>query len=181
VKHRNLFVADTPALAAQTLRNLRRLPPLNGVPIRVGRAAGLCDRYGASHAVAFLRERRILFDCEDAEFPRIFAHEVFHFVWLRAGNSARNSFGQILAAEIGNGARGELGWSSEWRKRELTAADRREPTRRWREYCSESFCDTAAWLYSGVMEHDEFTLAKNWRKLRRQWFARVLGARQLPI
>ena len=22
-------------------------------------------------------------------------------------------------------------------------------TRHWREYCCESFCDTAAWLYSG--------------------------------
>ena len=31
-------------------------------------------------------------------------------------------------------------------------------TRRWREYCCESFCDTAAWMYSGVERHEEFTL-----------------------
>jgi hypothetical protein len=175
------FVFATPSLEPPVRRSLRRLPPLAGAPIRIARAAGLHDRYGASHAVTFLRDRRILFDCVRAEFPRIFVHEVFHFVWLRAGNATRNSFAQILAAEIGRGARGELGWSAEWRKQELTEADRRNRTRRWREYCCESFCDTAAWLFSGIALHDEFTLAKSCRKLRRQWFARMLGAGQIPI
>jgi hypothetical protein len=181
VKRQNPFVADIPALAPQVRRSLRRLPPLTGAPIRVGRAAGLHDRYGASHAVTFLRQRRILFDCEAAEFPRIFVHEVFHFAWLRAGNAVRHSFEKVLADELKTGERGELGWSSEWRKRELTAADRRDRTRRWREYCCESFCDTAAWLFSGIPRHDEFTLAKSCRKLRREWFARTLGAGQLPV
>ena len=74
-----------------------------------------------------------------------------------------------------------LGWSAEWRKRRLTAADRRGRTRRWREYCCESFCDTAAWLYSGVERHDEFTLAGRCRKTRSQWFVRTFSAGQLPI
>jgi len=179
--HAGLFITGDPSLKLGVLQSLRRLPPLNGAPIRVGRASGLADRHGASHAVTFLRERRILFDCMRREFPRIFVHEVFHFIWLRAGNTARNSFGQVLAAEIERGARGELGWSAEWRKLKLTAADRRNRTRRWREYCCESFCDTAAWLYSGVERHDEFTLAKSCRKLRRKWFAQMLGAGQLPV
>lgn len=177
----NPFITNSPALKSQILRSLQRLPPLTGAPIRLSRAAGLRDRHGDSHAVTFLRKRRILFDCIRAEFPRIFVHEVFHFVWLRAGNATRNSFEKILAAEIANGARGELGWSAEWRKLELTTADRRDRTRRWREYCCESFCDTAAWLYSGLERHDEFTLAKNCRKLRRQWFADTLGVSQIPI
>jgi len=175
------FLADDASLARGVSRVLRRLPTLMGAPIWVGRAPGLSDRYGASHAGAMLRERRILFDCAPAEFTRIFVHEVFHFVWLRAGNAARNSFGQLLASEMERGVSGELGWSAELRKGKLTAADRRERTRRWREYCCESFCDTAAWLYSGVEGHDEFTLATPCRKFRAQWFSRTLGGRQLPI
>jgi hypothetical protein len=143
--------------------------------------AGLSSNYGPSHAGTLLRERRIVFDCVKAEFPRIFVHEVFHFVWLRAGNAIRIAFEQLLAAEIERGARGELGWSAELRKDKLTAADRRGRTRRWREYCCESFCDTAAWLYSGVERHEEFTLAKPCRKLRGQWFQGAFGGRQLPI
>lgn len=181
VKNRNPFVADDPSLAPGITRLLRRLPPLAGPPVHIGRMEGLRSRYGASHAGTMLRERRILFDCAPAEFPRIFVHEVFHFVWLRAGNPARRSFGQLLAGEIEGGVSGELGWSAELRKARMTAADRRNRTRRWREYCCESFCDTAAWLYSGVKRHDEFTLAKRCRKIRRQWFARTLGGGQLPI
>jgi hypothetical protein len=181
VKRCNPFVADDPSLAAGVSRAVRRLPHLLGESIGVGRMPGLRDRHGASHAGALLRERRILFDCARAEFPRIFAHEVFHFVWLRAGNVARNSFGQLLAGEMKGGVAGELGWSAELRKGKLTAADWRERTRRWREYCCESFCDTAAWLYSGVKGHEEFTLAKRCRKTRREWFERTLGAGQLPI
>jgi hypothetical protein len=175
------FVADDLSLALGVSRLLPRLPPLAGAPVHIGRAPGLRGRYGASHAATMLRDRRILFDCAPAEFPRIFVHEVFHFVWLRAGNAARVSFEQLLAGEIEGGVRGELGWSAELRKGKLTAADRRTRTRRWREYCCESFCDTAAWLYSGVERHDEFTLAKRCRKTRSQWFARTLGGGQLPI
>lgn len=162
-------------------RTLRRLPHLSGQRILLGRARGLRDKHGPVHGGSFLRERRILFDCTRAEFPRIFVHEVFHFVWLRLGNPARRSFERLIAREIERGARGELGWAAESRKIGLTRADLRNRTRRWREYCCEGFCDTAAWVYSGVREHPEFTLGTYWRQRRREWFEETLGGRELPI
>ncbi len=160
---------------------LVRMPPFAGNPIRLETARGLRDRSRAVHAGAFLRERRIAFDCAAREFPRIFAHELFHFVWLRAGNARRRSFERLLEGERRAGARGELGWSAEWRKRELADTDVRARGRRWREYCCESFCDTAAWLYSGTARHEEFTLAARWRERRARWFERHLGGRALPV
>jgi hypothetical protein len=160
---------------------LDRLPEISGRPIRIQRAPGLRDRNGPVHAAAFLRERRIAFDCTAPEFPRIFIHELFHFVWLRAGNPQRWSFEDVIRGECRAGARGELGWSAEWRKAELRAADLRRRTRRWREYCCESFCDTAAWLYSGVDRHPEFTLVPRCRKRREEWFREELERRRLSI
>lgn len=145
------------------------------------RAPGLRDRRGPVHAGAFLRERRIAFNCSRAEFPRIFVHELFHFVWVRAGNARRREWERILAAECAAGAPGELGWSAAWRKHELRPADRRRRSRRWREYCCESFCDTAARLYSGVREHPEFTLAARFYIRRRIWFRKALEHLQLPV
>jgi hypothetical protein len=159
----------------------RRLPELRGEPICVEACAHLRDRRGPVHATSFLRERRIAFDCTAAEFPRIFVHELFHFVWARAGNPLRWSYEKALAGEFRDRIRGELGWSAEWRKGALTARDLRRRTRRWREYCSESFCDTAAWLYSGVDGHDEFTLASRSRPVRRRWFQDELGPGPLSI
>ncbi|HEV2445398.1 MAG TPA: hypothetical protein VGS58_05730, partial [Candidatus Sulfopaludibacter sp.] len=143
--------------------------PLSGPLPRMEAVAGLCDRRGPVHGGAFLREGRIAFDCTPAEFPRIFVHELFHFAWLRAGNAVRRSFEELLRREHRAGARGELGWSSAWRKQALDAGDIGRRTRRWREYCCESFCDTAAWLYSGIARHPEFTLAGNPRRTRRRW------------
>jgi hypothetical protein len=162
-------------------RILSRLPPLSGQPVRLARARNLRDRHGPVHGGALLRERRILFDCTRTEFPRIFVHELFHFVWLRAGNPARRAFEESIAREIERGAAGELGWAAESRKNELTELDRTRRTRRWREYCCESFCDTAAWLYSGLRAHPEFTLAISWRERRRTWFETVLCRRHLSI
>jgi hypothetical protein len=104
------------------------------------------------------------------EFSRIFVHELFHFAWLRLGNAKRRSYEEMIAGELRRKMRGELGWSAEWRKGKLTPQDRRERTRKWREYCCESFCDTAAWLYAGVRRHAEFTLAAAAREGRREWF-----------
>ena len=160
---------------------LDRLPPLRGAPIRIERVPGLRDRRGAVHAGSFLRERRIAFNCSRAEFPRIFVHEVFHFVWLRAGNPLRRSWERLLKAEIDAVARGELGWSAEWRKRDLGKRDIGRRTRSWREYCCESFCDSAAWSYSGVSRHEEFTLATRFCAGRREWFAKEIRARELPV
>jgi hypothetical protein len=154
---------------------------LAGLPVWVEAVRGLRDRRGPVHAGAFLRERRIALDCTRAEFPRIFAHEAAHFIWLRLGNPVRFRYEDVLRAEIAGTARGELGWSAEWRKNALRAEDIAGRTRRWREYCCESFCDTAAWLYSGTKRHQEFTLGTRWRRQRRTWFAEVLGNRTLSI
>ena len=151
---------------------IRRLPDLRGLPVRIQEADGLRHERGPVHAGSFLRERRIAFDCTRSEFPRIFTHELAHFVWLRLGNRRRLEYEEIVRRELLAGARGELGWSAERRKRVLPAVAWQERRRAWREYCCESFCDSAAWLWSGVRNHAEFTLAIRYRKLRAAWFAR---------
>jgi len=176
-----LFVFEDPTREKQARVLLRRLPPMAGRPVRIRKVRGLRDRRGPVHAGAFLSERAIRFDCARAEFPRIFVHELFHFVWLRAGNPVRRAFEDLLKAEIRAGARGELGWSAEWRKVRLGRPDIRMRTRRWREYCCESFCDTAAWLYSGVARHEEFTLRALFRQRRRVWFRNALETKRLSI
>jgi hypothetical protein len=138
----------------------------------------LRDRRGPVHAGSFVRERRITFDCTLAEFPRIFVHELFHFVWLRMGNPIRRDWENLIRRERDSG---ELGWSAEWRRKALTKNDIRSRTRRWREYCCESFCDTAAWIYSGTRRHAEFTLASRFRDARRGWFRKVLAGRDLSV
>jgi len=177
----SLLAAADPALARQVRRVLGRLPSLTGAPIRVERTGGLRDRRGPVHAGSFLRERRIALDCTRAEFPRILVHELFHFVWLRAGNQVRMAYEQVVAGEYRAGARGELGWSAEWRKRTLEPEDVDRRSRRWRQYCCESFCDSAAWLYSGVRRHREFTLAIRFSARRRAWFDATISPRVLSI
>jgi hypothetical protein len=176
-----LFTSDDPSLQRRARAMESRLPELHGDPIRLHGLPDLHDRRGPVHAASFLRERRIAFDCTRAEFPRIFVHELFHFVWLRAGNPLRWSYESLLAAEFRSRAHGELGWSAEWRKAELTTSDVRHRERRWRDYCCESFCDTAAWLYSEIGRHPEFTLPQHCRKRRREWFARELESKGLSI
>jgi hypothetical protein len=160
---------------------LRHLPPISGAPVLIQNADALGDRRGAVHAGAFVRERRIAFHCSRKEFPRIFVHELFHFVWARLGNPARRSYERLVEGEWQAGARGELGWSAEWRKRARAAADIQSRSRRWREYCCESFCDTAAWLYSGARRHPEFTLTDSWCTRRRAWFAQKIESGRLSI
>jgi hypothetical protein len=172
-----LFLSRDPRVAVV----VRRMPPLAGAPVRVDVARGLRDRRGPVHAGSFLRERRIVLDCTRAEFSRILVHEVAHFLWPRLGNPARRKYEDVLRAEMAARAGGELGWSAEWRKRDLRAGDIDGRTRRWREYCCESFCDTAAWLYGGIELHEEFTLDGQWCHGRRNWFAQVLGNRILSI
>jgi hypothetical protein len=163
------FVFDYSPHAVRVRAVLRRLPALAGEPIRILRQSGLREGSRAVHAGSFLRDRRIEFDCSSREFARVFVHEVFHFVWLRLGNARRRSYEDLLRLELAARARGELGWSAEWRKRELRSVDWETRSRRWRLYCCESFCDSAAWLYSGVRRHAEFTLAGRFRRRRRDW------------
>jgi hypothetical protein len=172
---------DDPGRAAPARLLLRRLPPLAGETIRIVEAAGLRDRHGPVHAGSFVRERRIACNCSAREFPRVLCHELFHFVWVRAGNTVRRNYETVLAGEWRAGACGELGWSSEWRRERLTAADVASRSRRWRDYCCESFCDTAAWLYCGRRRHPEFTLAEGLRLERGRWFAETLEGGLLSI
>ena len=164
-----------------TQRVFARMPAVCGAPIRLERVDALRDRRGPVHAGAFLRERRIAFDCTSAEFPRIFAHELAHFVWLRLGNPGRRSWEDLLRCELRAGIPGDLGWSAEWRKKALAPGDIAARTRRWREYCCEAFCDTAAWMWSGIARHPEFTLPATSRRERRRWFRVNLDGRQLSI
>jgi hypothetical protein len=173
--HALLVESPDPRLELAARRALRRMPPFCGAPIRIVAAPGLRDLRGAVHAGAFIPERRIALDCSAREFGRILAHELFHFVWVRLGNPRRRRWEEALRGELARGARGELGWSAEWRKRALTPRDAALRTRRWREYCCESFCDTAAWLYGGRARHAEFTLAARFGAARRVWFEREAG------
>ena len=176
-----LFVSEDGSQQKRVLALLRRMPRLEGGSILIQSACGLHDRFGAAHAGSCLRMRRILLDCNSTEFPRIFVHEAAHFIWVRLGNPLRWNYEDLLRSEWDGRARGELGWSAEWRKAELRAMDVTRRSRRWREYCCESFCDTAAWLYSGVEGHPEFTLAGGFHRRRRRWFAQMLANRRLSI
>ena len=112
--------------------------PLAGRPVRVEFLASLTvrrrrlesgtGRGSQVHAASFLRRRRMVLEAEllaqPAELRRIVIHELFHFVWLRAGNPRRRSFERLLEGELDRLARGELGWSAQWRKDSLRPADR---------------------------------------------------------
>jgi len=115
------------------------------------------------HAASFIRRREIVLETQLFARPRklklILIHEIFHFVWVRIGNSRRSDFSALIHAEITAKARGELGESA-------AAAKPGE----LRNYVCESFCDTAAWVYSGVKNSPEFTLAPRWRRKRKAWF-----------
>ena len=134
------------------------------------------------HAASFIRKRQIVLETEllndSPELARIAVHELFHFVWARAGNSRRASYGRLIAAELDGRARGELGWPAE-RAKLRCGAER--AGRRWRDYVAESFCDTAACLLSGCDTHAEYTLAARWRVKRARWFEQTFGGRALSI
>ena len=173
----------------------RRAPELRGQPVRLrfaprlrasrGRLLSGAARGLEVHAGSFLRRREIVLDAallgHPGELRRILWHEIFHFVWWRAGNPLRRSWETVLAAEIRGRARGELGWSAGNRKERLAPADRARRTRRWREYACESFCDTAAWLLCAPRAHGEFTLARRFRQTRRSWFERLLLGSEIRL
>jgi len=160
-----------PALAGRAIL-VRFLPDLTARGRRLESGTG---RGTEVHAGSFPRKREMVLDAalRGKELTRIFVHEVFHFAWLRLGNARRLSFEDLLHGEAKAHARGELGWSAASRKQGLGKQDRRNRTRRWREYVCESFCDTAAWHLSGVVEHEEFTLSRRWRNRRAEWFERL--------
>jgi hypothetical protein len=141
-----------------------------------------------AHAATFIRQRLVLLDRDllrdPAERRRIRLHEFFHFVWVRLGNPRRRAWEAFLAAEWKARARGEAGWSAEWRKRRLTASAVSNRSRFWREYCCESFCDTAAWIFRGSGHaggDSEVTLSPARRRARAAWFRANLPAPPFPI
>lgn len=142
-------------------------------------------KYGQPvYAATFIRRRLIVLDRELREKPRelarILTHEMFHFVWARLGNPARRSYEALLRQELGRRARGELGWSAEMRKGNLARRRLRNP-QQFHDYACESFCYTAAWLYSGIHRHPEFTLAERHRRRRAEWFQAHFRGRGIPI
>jgi hypothetical protein len=175
----------------------RRLPQLEGRPVRIrflpALTAGSRKLYSKRafgepvYAASYIRKRVVVLDQElqrsSAEFARILTHELFHFAWVRLGNPARRAFESLLLEEWKQRARGELGWSAESRKSRIFRASPR-PSRNlggWRDYACESFCDTAAWLYSGVRNHPEFTLAQRHRNRRARWFEVTFQGAGIPI
>ena len=147
------------------------LPIFSGRPIRVEIRGSL----GVHSAASSIPGRRIYLDASvferRGEFERILIHELFHFCWVRLSNSQRRAWEQVLSREWAARAKGELGWSAEWRKATLRRGDVLARTPGWRRYACESFCDTAAWLHSGIRVHDEFTLTPRACTARRKWFA----------
>ena len=138
----------------------------NGSPIRLIWNAGLRDGPHRAVGGAAIRRREIHLHPSlrgrPKERSRILTHELFHFAWARLGNPLRAAWKQLLHAELASNAKGELGWSSQWRKRELP--------NNFNNYACESFCDTAACVFSTCREHEEYTLAPRWRAKRHAWF-----------
>ncbi len=135
-------------------------------------------------AGSFIRKREIILDRDlqrqPRELARILVHELFHFAWVRLGNPARRSYEAIVRREWKQHARGELGWSAELRKNALRQSPRL-PNSLWRDYLCESFCDTAAWIYSGVRRHPEYTLAARHRARRAEWFRAEFQGRSISL
>lgn len=157
-----------------------RLPRLAGRPVLVRIRPSL----GPHLAAASISRRVILLDSEvltPPEFERTLVHEIFHFAWVRLSNAERWDWERTLAGELRQHAKGELGWSAERRKNRLTSGEVRGRARPWRLYACESFCDTAAWRFASVREHQEFTLAARFRRLRRAWFRKHIESRTVLI
>ena len=148
-----------------------------GAAIEVRYSRNLRDTAGnEAHAATFLRSRLIVLDhdllSDPAEHRRILLHELFHFAWLRLGNPARRKWEELLAVEWRARVRGEAGWSAEWRKQLLSPRDLRSRSRRWRDYCCESFCDTGAVFVGGG--NAEATLGAARLQSRLVWFREQL-------
>jgi len=160
----------------------------NGLPELVGKSISVCaqphlkahrgqlvsgrhERGMPVHAASFIRRREIILETQLLERPQklrlILAHEIFHFVWARLGNRRRAEYTGIVETEVAARARGEMGESADGWKLDIASGGD------FKNYVCESFCDTAAWLYSGAKSSQELTLALRWRRQRRCWFNSV--------
>ncbi|MCC6343304.1 MAG: hypothetical protein IT166_13950 [Bryobacterales bacterium] len=170
------------------------LPALRGKPILVDFLEDLtvfrrklysrCARGTPVHAASFLTARRMVLDSgllgNQRELRRILIHEVFHFAWVRLGNPRRLDWERLVGREVASHARGELGWSAESRKVRLTSGDVGNRTPGWRQYICESFCDTAAWMFTPG-DHEEFTLSSRYRRKRGTWFNSFVEYGPIPL
>jgi hypothetical protein len=174
---------------------VRSLPEYSGDPVRVrfrpelrawrGQLLSKSPSGSPVHAGSEIRRREMVLDSEllkdPSELARIFVHEVHHFVWVRLGNLRRRFYEGVIAIEMRERARGELGWSAQVLKNELTPDDPVRRTRKWRDYACESFCDTAAWMYATATEHEEWTLAPGRRQNRARALRNLLSDLPVPI
>lgn len=163
---------------------VKPLPELDGRAIEVRYEEGLVDSAGhRAHASTSIRGRVIVLDKElkaaGPEKARVMVHELFHFVWVRLGNPRRKAWEELLRTEWNAKAKGETGWSSEWRKRELKPEDLENRSPYWREYCCEAFCDTASLIFGGP--DDENNLGLKWQRGRRKWFEGNIENRKLAL
>jgi hypothetical protein len=172
-----------------------RLPELKGRRISVtyrpmltswkGELLSRSHKGDAVYAGSFLRKRRIVLEEQMLKTPRvlerIFVHEVFHFVWSKLNRDLRESYENLIEAELRKSADGELGWSAESLKMKLTRADRAARNRRWKDYVCESFCDTAGWLFGTTGRYSEMTLDRASRQERRRWMREHIANRPLSI
>ena len=158
----------------------------DGAPVTIRYRAKLQDTAGnPAHAATFIRRREIILDPELKKKPRqhrrILLHEYFHFAWVRLGNPHRAAWEALLKAEWQSRARGEAGWSAEWRKKKLSPRDIAERTRLWREYSCESFCDTAAFVFAANPDRSEVTLAPDRLRGRAVWFRQTFPNQTFAI
>jgi hypothetical protein len=158
----------------------------DAAPVRIRYRANLRDTAGnPAHAATFIRRREIILDPELKKKPRthrrILLHEYFHFAWVRLGNPHREEWGALLKSEWQTRARGEAGWSAEWRKKKLSPSDIASRTRSWREYCCESFCDTGALVFTPNPDRSEVTLSPVRLRVRVIWFKQTFPAQTFAI
>jgi len=176
-------------------RIVSRLPEFRGRPIRIdvrpvllvsgGRLVHSGARGAPVHAASDILGRRILLEEElygrAGELARVLTHELFHFVWARMRNACRWSYEAVLEREIRLRGKGELGWPAEEKKQRLERRDVEDRTRRWRDYVCESFCDTAAWYFTGGSD-GETLLKPRFQAWRAAWFRNFAPAgRRIPI
>ncbi len=141
-----------------------------------------------THAVSFIPERYVVLDAalfhRRVELGRILYHELCHFLCPRLGNPSREKFAALLVREFRQGIAGELGYSAEWRKANLTAGGKGKRRkdflgRPWREYVCESFCDTGSFVLldrERRRNHSEYTLSGMARDRRcSRWSQLVFG------
>jgi hypothetical protein len=145
-----------------------------------GKLLSGADRGIPVYAASFIRQRRIVLESsllvDRAALRFIFVHELFHFVWVRLGNRTRDEYSRLLLEEAARHARGELGESSALKKAEIGQHLEVSPcSPLWRDYMCESFCDSAACIFTGAPGHSGPELAKRWTAIRRDWFSSQLA------